>query len=257
MTNPWIETDEVKKKLADFFTAYKSQIQDFGSTVNQTFEAFVFASLVKWYTNNGWHVEFKHPKPNSNYVKLKFSTRGQPSLYTYALCTKRNQKVQVRHGLRVATRHHRAGLTYSANVVLDVAVISDIDLSKHKTDDHVDNSYLITFGEAKHMSAFAELIANFIGLVHEVLPNKLNSLRLHSNSRKRRTHPAPFLYVSGYLYPTAQGIAETIKDRGYDIEIFDYLTGAKLFGVQLPVKFTKKSTRKTKSVPSASSATSW
>jgi hypothetical protein len=94
------------------------------------------------------------------------------------------------------------------------------------------------------MSAFAELIANFIGLVHEMLPDKIKRLRLHNRPQSQAEHPAPFLYVSGYLYPTAQGIVETIKDRGYDIDIYDYLTGANMFGVTLPVKFPKKS-RKT------------
>lgn len=250
MANPWIEQGEIQTKLANFFSENKSDLRGFGSTVNQTFEAFVFASTVRWYINHGWSVEFKNPHSN-NYVKLKYSTRGQPCLYTYALCTKGDQKIQVRHNLRVATRHHRKDLSHAANVVLDVAVISDFDLSKHKTDDHLENSYLVTFGEAKHMSAFAELIANFIGLVHEMLPDKINRLRLYDRSNLQAEHPAPFLYVSGYLYPTAQGIAQTIKERGYDIDVYDYLTGADMFGVKLPVKFPKKSRKSTKSANSA------
>ena len=137
MTNPWIETGKIQTRLAKFFSENKADIQHFGSTVNQTFEAFVFASTVQWYVNNGWFVEFKNPPSSSKFVKLKFSTRGQPSLYTYALCTKGNQIIQVRHGLRVATKHHRSGLSHSANVVLDIAVISDVNLSKHKTDHYV------------------------------------------------------------------------------------------------------------------------
>jgi hypothetical protein len=251
MANPWIEKGKLQSRLAKFFTENKSDIQQFGSTVNQTFEAFVFASTVKWYVNHNWSVKFKNPRSNSKFVKLKFSTRGQPSLYTHALCTKDNQKIQVRHGLRVATKYHRSGLAYPANVVLDIAVISDINLSKHKTNDYVENSNLITFGEAKHMSAFAELIANFVGLAYEMLPNKLNRIRVLSGQSPQSEHPAPFLYVSGYLYPTAQGIFETIKDRGFDIDVYDYLTGANMFGVKLPVTFPKKSRKTAKSIQSA------
>jgi hypothetical protein len=248
MANPWIEKGKIQTRLASFFSENRGELQDFGSTVNQTFEAFVFASIVKWYVNHGWSVEFKNPQ-SKRYVKLKYSTRGRPSLYTYALCTKGDQKIQIRHNLRVATRHHREGLSNKANVVLDVAVLSDFDLSNHKTDDHLENSYLITFGEAKHMSAFAELIANFIGLVHEMLPDKIKPRKrrkLRQRSKSQSEHPAPFLYVSGYLYPTAQGILETIKDRGYDIEIYDYLTGANMFGVKLPVTFQKRQRKTTK-----------
>jgi len=251
MANPWIETGKVQTQLAKFFSENKAEIQNFGSTVNQTFEAFVFASTVNWYVNHGWSIEFRNPQSSSKFVKLKFNTRGQPKLYTYALCTKDNQKIQVRHGLRVATKHHRIELAYPANVVLDIAVISDIDLSKHRTDDYVENSCLITFGEAKHMFAFAELVANFIGLVHEMMPNKISQIRLYDGQTLQADHPSPFLYVSGYLYPTAQGIAETIKDRGLDIDIYDYLTGANMFGVKLPVTFLKRSRKKPASIQSA------
>ena len=48
---------------------------------------------------------------------------------------------------------------------LDVAVIRDMDLEGFSTFDHVPNDQLLTFGEAKHMSAFAELVASFIGVV--------------------------------------------------------------------------------------------
>jgi len=244
MSKLWVDTSSIRKKIGDFFFDNKSEITQFGSTVNQTFEAFVFASLVNWYSNNKWKVIFKHPNAKSNVVKLKYSTQGRPSLYTYALCTKANEKVQVRHSLRIATNHHRPHFSHPANVVLDVAVISDIDLSTYKTNNHVDNAHLITFGEAKHMSAFAELIANFIGLVHEISPQVINPIRPYIGPLEYREHPAPFLYVSGYLNPTAQGIVESIRYRGYDIDIYSYESGA-FFGITLPISqiSSKKTTK--------------
>jgi hypothetical protein len=234
MTKQWIDTSSIRQKVGDFFSENKSDITQFGSTVNQTFEAFVFASLVNWYSKNNWKINFIHPISGSNIVKLKFSTRGRPSQYTYALCTKETEKIQIRHSLRVATCYHRPDFSQPANVVLDVAVISDTDLSNYKTDAHIENSYLITFGEAKHMSAFAELIANFIGLVHEISPHVVAPIRPYIGPIEPREHPAPFLYVSGHLNRTAQGIVESIRYRGYDIDVYDYQSGA-FFGITLPV----------------------
>ena len=85
MAKLWINTSSIRQQIGGFFIANKSDMTQFGSTVNQTFEAFVFASLVNWYSTNNWKVEFKHPTSNSNVVKLKYSTRGRPSRYTYAL----------------------------------------------------------------------------------------------------------------------------------------------------------------------------
>jgi hypothetical protein len=235
----WIDRTALEQEIDKFFTGYKKQISQFGSTVNQTFEAFVFASLVHYYQSNGWSVTLENPASGTQIVKLKFSTRGRPSQYTYALCSNGEQTIQIRHGLRVATHFHKADFTHPANIVLDVAVIKNVDLIGYKSDDFLSNTELVTFGEAKHMSAFAELIANFIGLAHEVMPHVLANIRNGANldpnpSWSNREHPAPFLYVSGYLYPTAQGLLESIRDRGYDLDIYDYQTG-KLFGVVLPI----------------------
>lgn len=234
MAKPWIDLPSLRKELGQFFVDNKTDISDFGSRVNQSFEAFVFASLVNWYSQNGWSVKFKHPTPGSRFVKLKYSTRGRPSGYTYALCTKGKAKIQIRHGLRVGINHYKLEFSRPANIVLDVAVIADADLSGLKTSDHVDNSQLITFGEAKHMAAFAELIAGFVGLVHEMRPCRLAPIRSPASPLEPREHPAPFLYVSGHLNPTAQGLVESIKDRGYDIDVYDYQTGA-FFGITLPI----------------------
>jgi hypothetical protein len=235
MARLWIDNRTLKSQLATFFSSNKKDLSDFGNTVNQTFEAFVFASVVQWYARNGWAIEFKHPKRSQRTVKLKFSTRGRPDNYTYAICTSRNQKIQIRHQIRVATRFHKANQDPPANVVLDIAVLLDQDLSKYSSYDYADNSTLVTFGEAKHMSAFAELVAGFIGLVHELKPDVLQPVRRRKRPiPSRMMHPAPFLYVSGFLLPTAQGMVETIKRRGYDVDIYDFDTGATL-GLRLQV----------------------
>lgn len=248
-----IDREDIQKQVAQFFSEKKNEIRDFGKTVNQTFEAFVFASVVKWYSQNGWRVEFINPEANSTYVKLKFNTRGRPKLYSYVVCTKEEQKIQIRHSLRVATKHFRQDQVDRANMVLDVAVIANQDLSNFASDDFVNNTGLITFGEAKHMSAFAELIASFIGMVHELMPDFLTEQRPYIGPLEKREHPAPFLYVSGYLYPTAKGITDTIRYRGFDIDIYDHETGS-IFGMKLSFVPIQKRHDSKKEFPTEESA---
>ena len=236
MSNLWIDKRAAEQQLETFFLQNKSRIQDFGSTVNQTFEAFVFASVLNWYKSEGWNVHIVNPASSPNEVKLKFNTRGMPERYSYAICEKGRTKIQVRHGLRVATFYNKPDFSFPANVVLDVAVIHDRDLSGFKSNDFIDNTDLITFGEAKHMSAFAELIANFLGLVHEMKPEAMQPISL---SKTPHPHPVPFLYVSGHLYPTAKGLLESIKARNLDVEIFDHDSG-KVFGIALPLQLPTK-----------------
>ena len=77
---------------------------------------------------------------------------------------------------------------------------------------------LITFGEAKHMSAYAELVASFLGLVHEMQPHRLTA---KSKGVASPDHVSPFLYVSGSLYYTGRGVKDSIARRELDSVVAD------------------------------------
>ncbi len=212
MIEYYFDQQKVKAELRSYFSDQKEEINAFGQTVNQTFEAYVFASVIRWYIDEGWRVNIINPKEDE--FRLKFSTRGAPGNYSYARCTKGKHICQIRHQIRINTSHKLMNKTKRANICCDVAVIKNFDIQHYSTNDAVPNKMLLSFGEAKHMSAFAELLASFIGLVHELQPIRLRS------GYKGRLHIKPFLFVSGILYPTAQGIKETIEERHFDIDIF-------------------------------------
>lgn len=215
------DQNSAKNELKIFFQKQKADINSFGSTVNQTFEAAVFAKVIKWYQNNHWAVNIVNPSIKGKQVfRLKFNTRGAPAGYSFVRCTKGSKSCQIRHGLRVHTKYHRQTNRYSANVVCDIVIMNDIDIHHYLSDDSLPNEELISFGEVKHMSAFAELLANFIGLTHELKPECLKRIRVHN--WKMSDKISCFLYVSGLLYTTAKGIAETIRDRKFDIDIYSH-----------------------------------
>ena len=80
-------------KLRVFFEKEKPRLNSFGNTVNQTFEAYTFAATINWYKNNGWSVQIVNPKvKRKERFKLKFSTRGAPNNFSYAICEKNNER---------------------------------------------------------------------------------------------------------------------------------------------------------------------
>jgi len=208
-----------KENLNKYFLEHDRLLTSFGSTVNQTFEAYVFANCIKWYKENGWSIQIINPKKGKykNKFQLKFNTRGAPAHYSYAICKKNEKIVQIHHGLRVDTRYYNIENEYHANICLDVAIIKETYVDDLETDMAIPNEMLICFGEAKHMSAFAELIASFIGMVHELLPE-----RLENNENTDESDIYPFLYVSGKLNPTAKGLRETIEKRNMCIRIYSF-----------------------------------
>jgi hypothetical protein len=63
-------------------------------------------------------------------------------------------------------------------------VIRTVDLSAYSTNHAVPVKCLVTFGEARHMSAFAELLASFIDVVHEMQANRLRKAGSRGKSRE-------------------------------------------------------------------------
>lgn len=213
-----------KETIADlkkFFDEEKAGLNSFGNKVNQTFEAYTFAETIKRYRLEGWSVKVCNPLVNKIEVfKLKFNTRGAPKNFSYVVCEKGDERCQIRHQLRISTKAYSRKSRYPANICCDVVVIQDTDLQYYSGDDAVLNSSLISFGEVKHMSAYAELIAGFIGMVHELQPKRLK--RIRTKGWAKDAHMSPFLHVSGHLYGTAKGLNETIEKRKYDTDIYHY-----------------------------------
>lgn len=218
MADYYFNQKEAKTQLRRFFKKQKANLSSFGSTVNQTFEASVFAKVIQWYRENGYDIKIINPIVNGKSIfRLKFSTRGAPKKYSYAEITLGKRTIQLRHQLRVSTSSHRPNQQNNANICCDIVLMEDNDLSDFSTDQAIPNDWLISFGEVKHMSAFAELVASFIGLVHELTPGRLKKIRVNGY---QSDDIAPFLYASGILYPTAKGILHTIKRRKYDIDVY-------------------------------------
>ncbi|HCY77477.1 MAG TPA: hypothetical protein DHV28_16295 [Ignavibacteriales bacterium] len=209
---------ETKESLKVFFKNEKAKLYSFGSSVNQTFEAYILAKVIDKFKNDGFSVLVKNPKVEGKEIfRLKYSTRGAPNKYTYVIVRKRHLSYQIRHQLRISTYSEKKERDFNANICCDISIIKDEDLSYFKSDESIPNDWLISFGEVKHMSAFAELVASFIGLVHELMPSKLKRIRV--KKYKKVILPC-FLYVSGFLNPTARGIIETIKNRKFDVDIY-------------------------------------
>lgn len=220
MANYLFDQAKTQVELQKFFNANKAELSSFGNFVNQTFEAFAFAKVIEWYQNKGYTSQIINPKVDGNDTfRLKFSTRGTPNKFSYAVMKLGDEAIQIRHQLRVSTASNSDKLKYSANICCDIVILENEDLKYFNSGSPIPSNWLISFGEMKHMSAFAELIASFLGLVHELAPKRLKKIRKRGMVSK---HLPPFLYVSGYMNPTAKGLFETIKRRRYDVDIYSF-----------------------------------
>jgi hypothetical protein len=98
MANYLFDQAKTQVELQNFFDAHKAKLSSFGNFVNQTFEAFAFAKVIEWYQDKGYTTEIINPKINGiETFRLKFSTRGTPNKFSYAVMTLGDETIQIRH----------------------------------------------------------------------------------------------------------------------------------------------------------------
>jgi hypothetical protein len=95
---------------------------------------------------------------------------------------------------------------------------------------HVDNRHLVTFAESKALVVYPMLIAQFIGICHELMPHHLGGVPrrrfVHGN------HFKPALISLGYLHSVSLGIVAALKARRYTIGVVSN-SDARLLGRKL------------------------
>jgi hypothetical protein len=79
------------------------------------------------------------------------------------------------------------------------------------------NDDLITFAEAKKLVIYPMLIAQFIGIVHEISPQFLGNPSLSGLTRSG--HFPPTLVCLGYYSGTSQAIVSSLYRRGIRLQI--------------------------------------
>jgi hypothetical protein len=105
----------------------------------------------------------------------------------------------------------------NAAYVVDVAVIRPGKLPPLKSKCTIESPDLVTFAEVKALVVYPMLLAQFIGIVHEVAPRFLEG-RVPYGFR-RDDHFRPALITIEHLRPTSREIVDSFPARGFKVKI--------------------------------------
>lgn len=100
---------------------------------------------------------------------------------------------------------------------VDVGVSKPNTVPKEKPSEEwrsLENADLITFAEVKKLVIYPMLLAQFIGIVHEVKPNFLKGRK-----GVRRDHPSPALIVLGHYTANSADIVKSYPARNISVVI--------------------------------------
>jgi hypothetical protein len=229
-----VNFSNLQQRTEDFLASHKTAIQNVTKNHNNIFEVSCFVVIAQYYEHIGYCLQIKNPVDGK--FRFRYNTNGFPWRYSYLVaCTKENNQpvFEIWHNQKVAGE-------WSTDVdernfplfALDIAVIkpgalpANLNFKSKGTGERVwvNNDDLITFGEAKNLVGYPMLIAQFLGVVHEIKPSFLHEhIGNVPNDFYEHRHLPPSLITSGNMLSGALRVIKSFKDRNIEIIVIENL----------------------------------
>jgi len=211
------------------------------SHVTHVFEAACFVIFARHYEEIGYRLEPRNLLEGK--FRFRYSTAGYPWNFSFFAVLSREPKdndrtcdvlFELHHNQKVAGAWlHTVEGDDKALFAVDIAVVRAGSLPNlpygHKRTDEpywVENESLITFGEAKKLTAYPMLMAQFLGIVHEIKPEFLKVEELDiSQAFWDEEHPLPTLMTANHLTFGTKQVLRSFKDRDFMIRVVEDVTG--------------------------------
>ena len=234
------EQDAISRAVADFLQRYSGTVAEIAEHSTHVFEAMCYVIFARYYETRGYCLQPKNLMPDRKF-RFRFSTNGNPWNFSYFAVYESvpsreegREICELRHNQKVAGAWIEADNEEEvALFALDVAVIRPNSLPLHpkghrrNDDEHawVENKDLITFAEAKSLMAYPMLLAQFIGVVHEVKPSfiHLGARRISARVRREK-HPLPSLMTANRLTQGTINVLKSFRQRRLRVCVIDNVT---------------------------------
>ena len=197
--------EQFENELRSFFDNDRMIIKTNSERLCHFFELACYSRFVEYYRSQNFKLKC-HLKNNENVFRFKATTQGKPNKYSYfrisqnaSVTEGESRKYDVRANMPVKSFFDNC--KYTPDIV--VSLFSDDEDIKV-----IENQNLVTFCEVKYLKPHPEMLANFIGLLHEITPNLLSGPEICPG-----LHPAPSLIASGRSSENVNDIVTGMLNR--------------------------------------------
>lgn len=213
-----VDVEEIAKSLRQFVRSHNAQFQKLSGRKSQLLEIGALMIAAKHYELSGYDVELRNARGKQ--IRVKLSTRGDPWNFSWFEAKSEAGCFEIHTNLPVADAQGTEGARYVADVVVvPCGSVPHAKPSKELKWEMLPNADLVTFIEAKALVIYPMLIAQFIGIVHELKPGFLVGKRPKGFLAAKHFDPA--LVSLGYLHGTCRNIVSGFKARKLHIRIVD------------------------------------
>lgn len=226
-----MNVESVKEALREFTRKHRAAFTLVAKRESQLLELAAMVGVELHYRSNGYLTSIKSPGKSGVFV-VKTSTRGHPSKYSSVVVQKDSVTSEVHMNLMVRGAHDDGIYCVDVGIVQPGIVPQEVDPKVKWV--CVANNSLISFAEAKRLPVYPMLLAQFVGIVHEIKPEFLHSPTPEGYGRTSQLPPT--LISLGRFSGNSKMIVDAYVARGINVCI------AENFDVRLAVH-RKKGTR--------------
>ena len=224
----------LEANIASFLQNHRTEIQNITSAITNIFEAFCYVVVVKYYADLGYRIE--PDKLLDGKFRFKYSTAGNPWNFSFfRVCNPQTSVAlfEIRHNLKIVSSWTQDGDTErdKALFAVDIAIVNPdrvpnppIGTPRGGSVTWLENENLLTFGEVKKLVAYPMLLAQFLGIVHELQPQYIGLVKPLIAGSAMEHHPPPILFTDGHISLGSKKVIESFVSRGFQLTIIANVT---------------------------------
>jgi hypothetical protein len=205
-----MNVDEIRKAIQRVIKKHRKAFQVIGHSQTKLLELGAVTGLAEHYKSFGYQARVVNPKGKKSFV-VKTSTRGFPWNFSRIVLEKDEVLCELHMNLVVMGAHDEG--IYCVDV--GIAIPGSVPTTKPDADWRcLPNAQLVTFAEVKKLVIYPMLLAQFIGIVHEIKPNFLSG-----RGGLTEVHPSPVLIVLGHYSGNSREIVSSYPKRNIHVTI--------------------------------------
>lgn len=201
---------EVKAAIKRAIRAHRAAFQAVANDQAKLLELAAITGYAEHYRSHNYQVTIANPA-GSRFFNIKTSTRGDPWNFSRFVAVQGDDAVELHMNLKVRSAHDQ-GI-----YCVDVGIVRAGQIPNSKPAalwECLDNRSLISFAEVKKLVVYPMLLAQFVGIVHEIKPKFLAVAR-----RRKSAHPPPTLIALGHFSGNSTSIVSSYRTRGIHLQI--------------------------------------
>jgi len=209
-----MDVDAISAHIKGFLKKHQQVFYSLSTNQSKALELAVAVGVAEHYRYKGYAVEIANPTKTPNQFVVKTGTRGYPWNFSRINLSRNDNTFEAHLNLLARSAHDQGRYCVDVGIVNSGSVPTK---GTKKSWDCASNSDLVTFAEVKKLFVYPMLLAQFLGIVHEIKPQFINETV--SDQFMEEDHLLPTLASLGPFSGNSKNIVEAYPTRGIRVVI--------------------------------------